>query len=160
MAEDGFPRWASLPSSNLVPFGRWRHAKGREHCRGEPDSALSGWVRTRFGENGGQLDRRRARGGLNSCAREYKARTGRFLRENLISDYGLFSSYEDQHGAANGQDSWGFFRDAQGFGRLDAGSRAGFTSSRPPPPWTSVFQFPLFLYKMRGLEKLGLVDQN
>ena len=50
------------------------------------------------------------------------------------------------HGAANGQDSWGFFKDAQGFGRLDAGSHAGFTSSRPPPPWTSVFQFSLFLY--------------
>ena len=29
-----------------------------------------GWVRTRFGERGGQLDRRRARGGLNPCARE------------------------------------------------------------------------------------------
>ena len=39
-----------------------------------------------------------------------------------------------------------FSKDAQGFGRLDAGSRAGFfTSSRPPPPWTSVFQFFLFL---------------
>ena len=36
-------------------------------------------------------------------------------------------------GTANGQDSWGFFKDAQGFGRLDAGLRAGFTSSRPPP---------------------------
>ena len=63
-------------------------------------------------------------------------------------------------GAANGQDSWGFSKNAQGFGRLDAGSRAGFTSSRPPPPWTSVFRFSLFLYKMCGLEKLGLVDQN
>ena len=50
------------------------------------------------------------------------------------------------HGAANGQDSWGFFKDAQGFGRLDAGSRDGFTSLRPPPPWTSVFQFSLFSY--------------
>ena len=30
------------------------------------------------------------------------------------------------------------FKNAQGFGRLEAGSRAGFTSSRPPPPWTSV----------------------
>ena len=49
-------------------------------------------------------------------------------------------------GAANGQGSRGFFKDAQGFGRLDAGSRAGFTSSRPPPPWTSVFHFILFLY--------------
>ena len=43
-------------------------------------------------------------------------------------DHGLFSSYEGQQGAANGQDSWGFFRDSKGFGRLDADSRAGFTS--------------------------------
>ena len=63
-----------------------------------------------------------------------------------MSDHGLFCSYEGQQGAANGQDSWGFFKDAQGFGRLDAGSRAGSTSSRPPPPWTSVFQFSSFLY--------------
>ena len=63
-----------------------------------------------------------------------------------MSDYDIFSSYEGQQEAANGQESWGFFRDAQGFGRLDAGSRAGFTSSRPPPPSTSVFQFCLFLY--------------
>ena len=32
-----------LPSPTLVPFGRWWHARGREHCRGEPaGSALSG----------------------------------------------------------------------------------------------------------------------
>ena len=62
-------------------------------------------------------------------------------------------------GATNGQDSWGFFKDAQGFGRLEAGSRAGFTSSRPPPPWTSVFQFS-YSCTMCGLEKLGLVDQK
>ena len=60
----------------------------------------------------------------------------------------LFSFYVGQQGAANGQDSWGFFRDSQGFGRLDAGSCAGFTSSGPPPPWTSVFQFSLFLYNV------------
>ena len=34
-----------------------------------------------------------------------------------MSDHGLFSSYEGQQGTANGQDSWGFFRHAQGFGR-------------------------------------------
>ena len=77
----------------------------------------------------------------------------------LISDYGMFSSYEGRQGATNRQDSWRFFRDAQGFGRLDAGLRAGFTSSRPPPPWTSVLQFS-FVYMMCGLEKLDLVDQN
>ena len=65
---------------------------------------------------------------LNLCARESKARTGRFLRKKLISDHGLFSSYEGRQGAAMGQDSWGFFRNAQGCERLDAGSRAGFTN--------------------------------
>ena len=96
---------------------------------------------------------------LNPCARESKARTGRFLREKLISDHGLSSSYESRQGAANGQDSWGFFRDAQDFERLDADSRAGFTSSRPPLLWTSLFKIPYFCM-MCGLEKLGLVDQN
>ena len=42
LAEDGVPRCSPLPCSNLVPFGRWRHARGREHCRGEPVSARSG----------------------------------------------------------------------------------------------------------------------
>ena len=64
----------------------------------------------------------------------------------LISDHVLFSSYEGQQGAVSGQDSWGFFKDTQGFGRLDTGSRAGFTSPRPPPPWTLVFHFSFFLY--------------
>ena len=39
-----------------------------------------------------------------------------------------------------------FFKGAQGFGHLDAGSRVGFTSSRPPPPWTSVFQLSLLCF--------------
>ena len=50
------------------------------------------WFNIRFSEGGGQLDRRRARGVLNPSARESKARTGRFLREKLISDHGLFST--------------------------------------------------------------------
>ena len=61
-------------------------------------------------------------------------------------------------GAANGQDSWGFFRDSQGFGRLDAGSRAGSTSSRPPPPpWTSVFQFFPYFLQCVALRNLDLL---
>ena len=63
-------------------------------------------------------------------------------------------------GAANGQDSWGVFKDAQGFGRPDGSSRAGFTSSRSPLPWTSVLKFSLFSYDVCGLGKLELVDQN
>ena len=34
-----FPGARLFPSPNLVPFG-WRHARGREHCRGEPGSTL------------------------------------------------------------------------------------------------------------------------
>ena len=157
MVEDGVPRRAPLPSSNLVPFGRWWHARSREHCRGELGSAILG---------GYAPDSARAEGSLiidepgecNPCARESKGRTGRSLRERLIPDHGLFSSYDGRQGAANGQDSWGFFRAALGFGRLDAGSRAGF-SSRPPTPWTSVFHFS-YSCMMCSLEKLGLVDQN
>ena len=55
-----------------------------------------------FSEGGRQLDRRRGTAVLNSCARESKARTGRFLREKRIPDQGLFSSYEDQQEVANG----------------------------------------------------------
>ena len=94
-----------------------------------------------------------------SAKPKYKAGTGSFLKEKLISDRGLFSSYEGQQGAANGQDSWGFFRDAHGFGRLDADSRAGFTSPRSLPPWTSVLQFSYF-YIMCSLEELRLVKQS
>ena len=51
------PRYAKRPDVALYTVG--------------PFFLLSiGWVRTRFGEGGGQLDRRRARGGLNPCARE------------------------------------------------------------------------------------------
>ena len=42
MVEDCVPRCAPLPSSNMVLSGRWRHARGRKHYRGEPGGALSG----------------------------------------------------------------------------------------------------------------------
>ena len=42
LVEDGVPRYVPFPSSNLVVVGRWRHARGREHCRGESCNALSG----------------------------------------------------------------------------------------------------------------------
>ena len=83
---------------------------------------------------------------LNPYARESKARTGRFLSEKLISDHGLFSLYEGRQGAVIGKDLRGFFRNDQGFERLDAGSCADFTSLRLPPPWTSVFHLFLLLY--------------
>ena len=64
-----------------------------------------------------------------------------------MSDHGIFSSYEGQQGATNGKKSWGIFRDAQGFGWLDAGSRGGFTTSRPTTMGLGIFQTSLiFLY--------------
>ena len=111
-------------------------------------------------ESGGKLDRRQAREVLSLFAQESKARTGTFLSGKLISDHGLFSSYEGQQNAANRQDLCSVFQEyAHGVGRLDGGSRAGFTSSRSPPPWTSVFKFPHFCIAC-GLEKPWLVDQN
>ena len=82
-------------------------------------------------------------GVLNPSARESKARTGRFLRKKLISDHGLFSSYEGRQGAANVQDSWCRLQ------QLKAS-----TTMNP-----RYFNFP-YLCMMCGLEKLGLVDQN
>ena len=121
---------------------------GRSSTRKRTVARSIGRVSTRFGEGGGKLDCRRARGVLNHFARESKARTGEFLRRKLISDHGLISSYDGQQGTANGQYSWAFFRDAQGFRQLDAGSYAGFTSSRPARPSTLVLQFSLFLRDM------------
>ena len=100
-------------------------------------------VRTKFGEGGGQFDRRGDRGVLNSCARESKARTGRFLKEKLISDHGLFSSCEGRQKAENGKYFLAPASPAQG---LHHGPR--------------YFIFFSYLRMMCGLEKLGLVDQN
>ena len=68
-----------------------------------------------------------------------------FLREKLVSDHGLFLHPT----RANKERRTDKIREAfSGMHRAldDAGLRAGFTSSRPPPLWTSVFQFSLFLY--------------
>ena len=77
-----------------------------------------------------------------------------------MSDTRSFFFLRGPQGTANGQDSWGFFKDTQGFGRLDPGSRA------PASPAQGLhhhgpryFNFPYFC-TMCGLEKLGLVDQN
>ena len=52
----------------------------------------------------------------------------------MISDLDLFSPNEGQQKAANGLDWWGVFRDAQVFGRQDAGLCASLTRSRLPQP--------------------------
>ena len=115
-----------------MPFGALREDEarlvGRRSTRKRTVVRCIGLVSTRFGEGGGRLDRRRARGVLNHCAQGTS-------EGMLIPDHGLHSFYESQQGAANGQDSrGGGVRDGQGFGRLDADSRTSFSSSRPPPP--------------------------
>ena len=87
LVEDGVPQARAFSE---LQYGGLRevlmvHAKGKERCRREPGSALSSGYATRFGGVGGKLDRLRTRGVLSPCARESKARTGRFLREKLIS---------------------------------------------------------------------------
>ena len=73
-------------------FGRCWHARGRELCRGEP--GLSGKCTPDSARVEGSLivDKEV----LNPCARGSKARSGRFMREKLVSDNGLFSPYEGQ----------------------------------------------------------------
>ena len=52
-----------------------------------------------------------------------------------------------------------FLRDARGSGRLEAGSRASFTGSRPLPPWTSAQEF-LYFCTTCDFEKLGKTELN
>ena len=116
-------------------------------------------ISSRFGEGGGQLDRRRARGGLNPCARESKARTGRFLREKLMSDHVHFSSFEGHKERQTGKTRGAFSRmrralDGWMLTRATASSAQGLHHHGP-----RYFNFPYFC-TMCDLKKLGLVHQN
>ena len=97
-------------------------------------------------KGGGQLDRRRARGGLNPCARESKARIRRFLGEKLTSDHGNFSSYEDHKERRTGKIRGAFSRmhralDGWILARAPASSAQGLQYHGP-----RYFNFPYILY--------------
>ena len=65
--------------------------------------------KTRFGKGGGQIDRRRARGVLDLCSQESKARTRRFLWEKSdCCPRPVFFLRGPTRRAVNGQDSWDF----------------------------------------------------
>ena len=124
------------PFVPTVKIPELAHHRGKRE--GGEDLVSEYQIRSRNGRWAGQ----RGVGRLKTyVARpKYQAQTGRLLRKKLIiSDHGLFSSYEGQQGAANKQDSWRFFKDAQGFGRLDAGLRASFNSSKPPQLYIYIF---------------------
>ena len=102
-----------------MPFG-W-HARGKWHCREKPCRApqhAQVYRGTLYRASKNQIRRGRkvarsatSQGSVEPCAPESKARTGGFLRENMISDHGLFSFYESQQGAANGQNFRGVFEE-------------------------------------------------
>ena len=103
-----------------------------------------GRVSTRFGEGGGQLDRRPARGvlylnphaiAIAIAITKIKDANWGVLGGNIISDHTVcFHPTRAIKDRQVGKILGAFFRDARGFGRLDTGSRAGFNASRPPPP--------------------------
>ena len=80
-------------------------------------------------------------GSAEPCARESKARTGRFLKKSLSQITVCFHPTRLNKERQTDKILEAFFRDAQGFGWLHAGSRAGFTRSRPPRPLTSVLYY-------------------
>ena len=113
LVEDGVPRAAPLPNSNLAPFGRCGGTReAGSTVVAESLVALYYQVSTHQIRRGRRAVRSSTSQGrvLNPCARESKARTGRFLREKLISYQGLFSSYEGRRGAANEQDLLAVFQ--------------------------------------------------
>ncbi|CAM9850098.1 unnamed protein product [Ascophyllum nodosum] len=153
---DDTPRCAPLPSAL---HRRWWHARGRDQCRGEPIVVLYrvGTHQIRRGRRAAQSST--SQGITESLCARIKGGANREVSEGK-TDRCLFSSYEGQQGAANGQDSWGFCMDGQR--ALDDWMLA----RAPTPPaqgfhhhGSRYFNFPYFCM-MRDLEKLGLADQN
>ena len=88
---------------------------GRHSTRKRTVARSIAWVGARFGEGGGMLDLRRdGECWTLVCARDSNAQTKSLLSGKLVSDAGLFSSYNSQQGAANGEISWFFFQGSAG----------------------------------------------
>ena len=106
-----------------------------------------------------QLDRRRARGVLNPCARESKARSGRLLRESRSLTTVIFlpmrANKERRTGKIGGAFS-GMHRTLDGWtlARVRTSPAQGLHHHGP-----RYFNFPYFCMTC-GLGKLGLIDQN
>ena len=144
LAEDGVSRCTPLFRTPIwCPLGGWRHARGREHCRGEPGSSLSGGYApdSVMAEGSSIIDEP----GEPLCAR-IKGANREVSEGKLMSDHDHFSSYEGHKERRTGK-IHGAFKDMHR--ALD-----GWMLARAPaspaswasPPWTAVFQFSLFMY--------------
>ena len=158
-------------ASSELQFGALREGGGTREVGNTVAKSLVvpyiGWVRTRFGEGGGQLDRRRTRGGLNPCARESKAaRTGRFLREKLMSDPKHFFSYEGHKERRTGKIRGDFSRmhralDGWMLARAPASPAQGLHHHGSRYFNFTYIYIYIYCCTMYGLEKLGLLgDQS
>ena len=90
---------------------------------------------------------------MNPCARESKARTGRFLRENVTSDYRFFSSCQGRKERRTGKIRRTFSKmprplDGWMLARAPALPVAGLHHHGP-----RYYIFSFFLYDVRGIEK-------
>ena len=87
-----------MRTSSELQFSAFREAAREMQgalSRGEPGSTLSGgYAPGSARAEGSSIVDEPGERALNPCARESKARTGRFLREKLIFDRGLFFSFE------------------------------------------------------------------
>ena len=117
----------------------------RRRRKHKPTVACSiGRVSTKFGEVGGYLGRRRAKGVFAEplCATTKGA--NRWVSEGKASCCDLsprsvfFARGPTRRSVERARFLGRFFRETQGFERLNADLRPGFTSSRYPTPWTSV----------------------
>ena len=83
---------------------------------------------------------------MNPGSQKLKARTGRFLREKMISGHGLFSSYEGPQGATNGQDSWGVFQECAGLWTAGWWLARRLHQLKTSTTMAAIFQFSSFMY--------------
>ena len=137
--------------------GGFGHARGRENCRGKPSRApqLAQAYRgtlDRVSKHQFRRGRRAARssasqGGVEPLYARIKGvnrgvSEGKAVSPTKVCFVPTRANKERRTGKILGV----FFRDAQDFGRLEAGPRAGFNVSKPPPQWTLVLKFSLFLH--------------
>ena len=136
----------------------WYPSGCRRHCRGKLGSApqhtqayrgiLYRASKHKIRQGRGQFDRRRARGSgvvpnIALCAR-IKGGANREISKgkSICGPTVYFLPMRTNKERRKDKHLGAFYRDTQGFGRLDAGSRVGFISSRLPLRrlWTSVPQ--------------------